>query len=577
MTQPPPSPPQALGQITPVKVPADQAIAGTPPPGAGAGPQNGPSGEQPQMTQEQMMQAMAAMMGGGGGPPGGPKGPPPTAMQSIRSGLVTFWKTLCWLMAAPEKPEDAPTGLLAWPRRILIGTRDWFLPAMNPIGPAPLQDYHAPQFGSRLYALANSYPLPTWRPLARVVMSLTGIFIVWAFVSHLDEVAIAEGEVVPEGKVKVIQHLEGGVVREIMVTDGSEVKEGAPLILLDLPVSSLNKEELQARMDGYMLQRARLEAELNDKPVAFPEEEAKRQPALVESERRSFEARRQALNATLTVLRDQVRQKGLEVQEYETKSRSITTSLRLSQERLVMSTDLIKAGLASKMDHVQIQSQVEDLKGQLESVRASIPRAEAAQQEAKGRVAEEMARFQRTAQSEMSEAELNIARTRELFIQATDQQRRTLIASPIDGIVKNMRSNTIGGVVRPGDPIMEIVPLHERLQVDAKLNPMDRGYVQEGQRATVKISAYDYTTYGGLDGDVILVAPDTTVPQTPNAQPYYRVVVQTDRAYIGDEQAKRLISAGMQATVEIHTGTRSIMEFLIKPVIKLRHEAFRER
>ncbi|EME69088.1 multidrug resistance efflux pump membrane-fusion protein [Paramagnetospirillum caucaseum] len=563
MTQaPPPSPSQPLAQITPVQVPAGQAIPGTPPP-AGAGPQ---------MSQEQLAQAMAAMMGGGA-----PPGPPPPAKASFRGGLRTFWKTLCWLLAAPEQAEDAPKGLLAWPRRVLIGTRDWFLPALNPVRPAPLRDYHAPEFGSRLYSLANSYPLPTWRPLARVVMTLTAVFIVWAFVAHLDEVAIAEGEVVPEGKVKVIQHLEGGVIREIMITDGSEVKEGEPLILLDLPVSSLNKEELQARMDGYMLQRARLEAELHDKPVIFPEDEARRQPALVESERRSFEARRQALKATLTVLNDQVRQKGLEVQEYETKQRSITTSLRLAQERFAMSKDLIKSGLASKMDHVQMESQVEDLKGQLDSVRASIPRAQAAQQEAKGRVDEELARFQRTAQGEMSEAQLNIARTRELFIQATDQQRRTLIASPIDGIVKNMRSNTIGGVVRPGDPIMEIVPLHERLQVDAKLNPMDRGYVQVGQRATVKISAYDYTTYGGLDGDVILVAPDTTVPQTPNAQPYYRVVVQTDRAYIGDEKAKRLISAGMQATVEIHTGTRSIMEFLVKPVIKLRHEAFRER
>jgi adhesin transport system membrane fusion protein len=564
-TPPPPGQPlgQPLGRVEPAQSPAGQAAPDGQP----------PAGDQPQISQEQLMQAMAAMMGGqpSGGPPGGP---PPTPLQSLKGGLATFWRLTRWLLAAPERPEGAP---LPWPRRVVAGLRDWFLPPLNPVGPAPLQDYHAPEHGSRLHGLANSYPLPTWRPLARAVMTLTAVFIVWAFAAHLDEVAIAEGEVVPEGKVKVIQHLEGGVIREIMVTDGAEVKEGAPLILLDLPVSSLNKEELQARLDGYALQRARLQAELSDKPVVFPEEEAKRQPALVESERRSHEARKQALKATLTVLNDQVRQKGLEVQEYETKQRAITTSLRLAQERLAMSTDLIKSGLASKMDHVQMQAQVEDLRGQLDSVRASIPRAEAAQQEAKARVSEEQARFQRTAQGEMSEAEINIARTRELLIQATDQQRRTLIASPIDGIVKNMRSNTIGGVVRPGDPIMEIVPLHERLQVDAKLNPMDRGYVQVGQRATVKISAYDYTTYGGLEGDVILVAPDTTVPQTPNAQPYYRVVVQTDRAYIGDETAKRLISAGMQATVEIHTGTRSIMEFLVKPVIKLRHEAFRER
>ena len=523
-----------------------------------------PQPEQPAVSQDQLMQMLAAM---GGAPPGGGL-PPPPPRPSVGMAVTSLWGFVVWLFARPEGSRR---------RKLHRAVMDWFLPSLNPVEPVAEQDYHAAEHGHRLYRLANSYPLPTWRPLARAVITLTGIFIVWALVAQLDEVAIAEGEVVPEGKVKVIQHLEGGTVREIHVADGTEVKEGTPLMLIELPVSSLNKDELQVRLDGYMLQRARLEAELTGHNLAFPEAEAARQPALVESERRSFEARRQALRATLAVLQEQVHQKGLEVQEYETKQRTLSTSLRLSQERFAMSKDLVKSGLASRMDHVQMESQMEDLKGQLESAYASIPRAKAAQQEARSRMEEEQARFQRTAQGEMSEAELNIARTKELFSQATDQQRRTLITSPIDGIIKNLRSNTIGGVVKPGDPIMEIVPLHERLQIDAKLNPMDRGYVQLGQRATVKISAYDYTTYGGLEGDVILVAPDTTVPQTPNAQPYYRVVVQTDRAYIGDESAKRLISPGMQASVEIHTGTRSVMEFLVKPVLKLRHEAFRER
>ncbi|TAN60518.1 MAG: HlyD family type I secretion periplasmic adaptor subunit [Magnetospirillum sp.] len=535
-------------------------MTGQPPPAA---PISGPDGAPPQPSQDQIMQMLAAAMGGGQGP-GGPPPPRPSPWSVLKSvgGFIL------WLFAAPEGSRRGSV------HRAVI---DWFLPSVTPVDPIAAQDHHAAEHGHRLDRLANSYPLPTWRPIARVVMTLTALFLAWAMVAELDEVAIAEGEVVPEGKVKVIQHLEGGTVRELHVVDGSEVKEGTPLMLIELPVSSLNRDELQVRLDGYMLQRTRLQAELMGQNVTFPEAEALRQPALVESERRSFEARRQALKATLAVLQEQVRQKGLEVQEYETKQRSISTSLRLSEERFAMSKDLMKSGLASRMDHVQMESQVEDLKGQLETVRSSIPRAQAAQQEARSRMEEEQARFQRTAQGEMSEAELNIARTKELLTQAADQQRRTIITSPIDGIIKNMRSNTIGGVVKPGDPIMEIVPLHERLQIDAKLSPMDRGYVQVGQRATVKISAYDYTTYGGLDGDVILVAPDTTVPQTPNAQPFYRVVVQTDRAYIGDETAKRLISSGMQATVEIHTGTRSVMEFLVKPVLKLRHEAFRER
>lgn len=427
----------------------------------------------------------------------------------------------------------------------------------------------------RLADLADNYPLPTWRPLARLAMLLVTLFVVWALVARLDEFAIAEGEVVPEGKVKLVQHLEGGIIREIHVQDGSVVKEGEPLVQLDLPVGNFNREELQVRLDGLTLQRARLEAELAGAAIAFPPDEAKRQPTLVEAEIRNHETRREALSATLAVIEDQTRQRAAEVREMQAKMRSTVNNLRLTRERLKMSQDLMKSGLTPRMEHVALESQVEEMEGLLETIRASIPRIEASLAEAKSRRDEEKARFTRNTQTELSEVELTIQRTRELLSQASDQQRRTQITSPIDGIIKSLRYNTIGGVVKPGDPIMEIVPLNERLQVDAKLSPTDRGYVQAGQRATVKVSAYDYTTYGGLDGEVILVAPDTTLGA--DNQPFYRVVVQTDRAWLGDERNRYPITAGMQASVEIHTGTRTVMHYLVKPVVRLRHEAFRER
>jgi membrane fusion protein, adhesin transport system len=474
--------------------------------------------------------------------------------------------------------------LLVWlgPQRLprakeaVLGLWHWLTPSGPVLLPSQAAAHHAPEHGGRLLALSNSYPLANWRPLARMVMVSAALFLGWATVAGLEEVATASGEVVPEGKVKVIQHLEGGVVREIYVNDGVEVHEGSSLLQLDLSASSINRDELQVRLDGLMLQRARLQAEVaGAAAIAFPPEEAKRQPILVASENRNFETRRSALRATLAVMQDQARGKALEVQELETRHRAIAANLRLSRERLAMSTDLMKSGLTARMEHVQLQAQAEELEGQLDSVRASIPRAQAGQAEAKSRIDEEQAKFARTVQGELSDAELSIARTRELLSQASDQQRRTQITSPIDGIVKNLRANTIGGVVKAGDPIMEIVPLHERLQIDAKLNPMDRGYVQLGQKAMVKLSAYDYTTYGGLEGEVIMVAPDTTMG--PDNQPFYRVVVQTERAYLGEENSKRTITAGMQATVDIRTGTRTVMEYLVKPVLKLRHEAFRER
>jgi adhesin transport system membrane fusion protein len=481
---------------------------------------------------------------------------------------------------APDSPVPpgqpvAPPPPLSGPALALNRVRA-FLRWIGPQSAIPRPHALPAQEGGRLWILGQSYPLPTWKPMARIVMGAIGLFILWAIFARLDEVTIAEGDVVPEGKVKVIQHLEGGVVREISVADGVVVKEGDPLMQLELSASSMNRDELQVRLDGLVLQRARLQAEISGKEtLSFPSEEAERQPTLVESEKRLFDSRHQSLLATVKVLNDQHRQKTGEVQELDARQRAVISNLRLLRERLTMSSNLLKSGLTSRMDHVTLQGQVEEQEGVLDTLRASIPRAQAAQAEAKSRIEEEQAKFIRQAQTELGEAELNLARTRELLSQASDQQRRTQITSPIDGIVKNLRANTIGGVVKAGDPIMEIVPLHERLQIDARLNPADRGYVQVGQTAMVKLSAYDYTTYGGLEGKVILVAPDTTMG--PENHPFYRVVVQTEKAYLGDEITKRPITAGMQATVDIHTGTRTVMEYLIKPVLKLRHEAFRER
>ncbi len=483
-------------------------------------------------------------------------------------------------VAPPPPPPARPR-----PRRAhlapLIALLRWLGPGMPPksaVSEAP----PAPAGAGPLQRLATDFPLPTWTPVARTVILLVAVFVVWAALARIDEVAVAPGDVVPEGKVKEIQHLEGGIVRDIYVAEGAEVREGQPLIQLELPVTALNRAELQVRIDGLKLQAARLQAEVSGAPLVFPTAEAARQPQLVSAERRSYEARRSALDTTVAVLGDQIDQKRAEVEELQTRQRSLSTSLKLAHERLAMSDELIKSGLTARMDHVQLQGQVEDMEGQLATVRASIPRAAAALSEAQERIAEEKAKFVRTSQGDLATVQLDIARNSQLLTQATDQQSRTQITSPIDGIVKNLHANTIGGVVRAGEPIMEIVPINERLQIEARLSPLDRGYVHPGQRATVKVSAYDYSTYGALEGKVLLVAPDTTVAQGGNPgqdqqQASHRVVVQTARGWLGDAKAKHNNTAGMQTTVEIHTGTRTVLHYLVEPVLKLQDEAFRER
>jgi adhesin transport system membrane fusion protein len=427
----------------------------------------------------------------------------------------------------------------------------------------------------RLTALVAKHPLPTWRVPARLIMALLAAAIIWSYFARLDEVAVAAGEVVPKGNVRVIQHLEGGIIEKLDVREGDAVAAGDPLVRLDLATSGLNRDELQARLDGNILTRARLEAEANGTEPVFPPDVAKRRPSIVEAETKAYHARMRELEATLRVLREQVNQRGLEVEELEARRKAVATNLTLARERLKMSGSLLSQGLTAKMEHLKLRAEVEGLEGQLETLKPALPKARAAEAEVHERLEQETTRFQRKVQEDLGRVEQEIARVDELLHQATEQGLRAQIRSPLDGVVKNLRFHTIGGVVRPGEPIMEIVPSTERLVVEAHLSPVDRGYVEVGQEATVKVSTYDFVRYGGLDGKVVLIAPDTTTG--PNGTAYFRVVVETTKTYLGDREGVLPITPGMQAVVDIHTGSKSVMQYLIEPVLKLRHEAFRER
>jgi adhesin transport system membrane fusion protein len=428
---------------------------------------------------------------------------------------------------------------------------------------------------SQLDDLLDQHEAPGWRTVAYAIMSLLALFLLWSLFAHLDEVAIAPGEVVPQGRVKTIQHLEGGIIDELYVREGDTVREGTPLVQLDLAGTVTNVEELQVRLDGLLLRKARLEAEANTTPLDLPTDVGANVASIVAAEQQAYDARQRELNSTRAVLEGQAVQRSQDVKEVEVRLNAVRISLGLAHERLAMSEDLLKDKLQSPMEHLQIESEVESLEGEVAALSEALLRARAALAEAQERIQELDLRFAREAREQLGETEVSIARTRELLETANDQQTRTTIRSPITGVVKNMRYTTIGGVVRPGEPILDIVPSEDTLVIEARLNPMDRGFVQAGQPATVKIDTYDYARYGGIDGKVVSVAPDSTVPE--NAPPYFKVIIETTKPWLGEREDGYLISPGMGATVDIQTGTKSVMDYLIKPVLKLKNEAFRER
>lgn len=427
---------------------------------------------------------------------------------------------------------------------------------------------------SRLDELGKA-PVSGWRRVAWVLVAAIAAFIVWTYFADLGEVAIAPGEVVPRGQVKVIQHLEGGIIEQIYVEEGDPVAVGDPLVQLDLGTTGPSEIELGIELDGLLLRRARLEAEARGSGLVFPEDAARRRPELVEAERQSYQARAREAASTTAMLHDQTRQRELDLQQLEAEQAAVSVDLELARENFAMSSSLIEQGLTSKMEHLEIQREVEALEGKLTVIAPAIPRAQAAMSEAQERVREEGLSFQREAREELSQVELMIARKRELLAKATEQAARTEIRSPIDGIVQSLRYHTIGGVVRPGEAIMEIVPTRENLVIEAKLSPIDVGYVRVGQSVVVKISTYDFARYGGLEGEVIHISPDAHTDV--DGRPYFRVVTATERTYLGDAPGELPITPGMEATVEIHTGSKSVMDFLLKPIIKAKEEAFRER
>ncbi|MFP6778156.1 MAG: HlyD family type I secretion periplasmic adaptor subunit, partial [Alphaproteobacteria bacterium] len=251
----------------------------------------------------------------------------------------------------------------------------------------------------------------------------------------MEEVAVASGEVVPQGQIKIIQHLEGGIISQIFVTEGGTVQAGDPLLQLDRGISGSNRDEIQIELDSLILTRARLIAESQGNELRFPEEQARRRPELVRAERQAYEGHKLELRSAIAVLREQQTQRELDVRQIQSQLHSVKNNLALTLERFVMSEELLSEGLTPKIDHVQIKQEVEILQGEMEELKSAIPRAQASISEAKERIKEEQLRATGIALEELSGIERRIASAREKLSRATDQVVRTEISSPIAGVV----------------------------------------------------------------------------------------------------------------------------------------------
>lgn len=415
---------------------------------------------------------------------------------------------------------------------------------------------------------------PQWRLWDKRALIVLSLIILWTLFARIDRVVTAPAKVIPIDKVKVIQHLEGGIVKELVVKEGQQVKAGEPLVVLNLATVGVNGMELSTRMAAMNLTKSRLKAESNGAEFSVPSKIDKKLVASANAEKNTFLARRSEHQSTLAALEGQLTQAKQRVGELRARLTSSQQSLRLAQQELAISEKLIADKLVSEIEHSQRKGNVERLKGDVAAAEQSIPGALAQVDEMTARKAEEKGKYRRRASDELVELERNAATLGEQVTRADDQEGRAVIRAPIDGYVKNLKYVAMGNVVKAGEPIMEIVPTKDQLVLEVKLMPVDRGYVKLGQEAVVKISAYDFYRYGGLEGKVQAIAADTD--EGRNQEQYFRVIVETKQAYFGDLSQGMLITPGMNGEVDIKVETQSLLWALLRPIFRLKAEAFKE-
>ena len=419
-----------------------------------------------------------------------------------------------------------------------------------------------------------------YRPKHEAYLSISVILLLfsaffWMFFSELDEVAVADGEVIPQGQVKVIQHLEGGIVTEILTKEGQRVSKGERLIQLRLGADRVRSSEIELQVDGLIIKRDRLQAELDKKTFSLPEDVNTKILKIFQKEILTFENRKQQVRGKIRILEANARQKILEIKELENRIKGRENSLEFAFKRFQISKGLEKDNLATKMEVLDLENEYEQLKSEITELKTSLQKAKEAHTEAKQRAKALTLDFNREVSEELGLVEIALAQAREQLKTASELVKQTALLSPIDGVVKNLRQHTIGGVVQPGEAIMEVVPVRDTLVIETKLSPIDVGYVGVGQKAEVKIQTYDFLRYGSLDGVVKNVAADASTDF--RGEPYFRVEIETDRNYLGKDVGSLPITPGMQAEINIKTGKRSVFNYLLSPVLKTWHAAFRER
>ena len=434
------------------------------------------------------------------------------------------------------------------------------------------------------YANSNEKPGSTSKILFLLISGIFTIFFIWAAFAEIDELARGNGKVIPTDKIQTVQSLDGGIISEIFIKEGDIVKFDDPLMKIDTTRFQATLEESKQEYLSLLAVKARFEIESrididNDLPkIEFDAKVLEDDSKYYINEKLLLENRFRELKSSINVLKSQENQKIQELREIESTIRKLSDSLGFIEEQRKTIRKLVERGVKSNFDLLNIEKEYNQTKGDLQTAKLSISRSNYAINEAQNKIKEKINIFKSEASNELQKAVSQINRFEAKLVGDRDKVAKTTITSPVDGIIKQLNFNTIGGVVQSGIDLIEIVPLSDALVVEAKIDPKDIAFINPSQKAIIKITAYDFAIYGGLDAKIVEISADTIVDkESKEGKSYYRVLVKTDKNYL-ERKGKRLpIIPGMIATVDIVTGKKTILDFILKPILKVRQDSLHER
>ncbi len=407
--------------------------------------------------------------------------------------------------------------------------------------------------------------------VALVIVSL----IAWANYAEIDERTQGSGRMIPSQQIQVVQNLEGGIIREIRVHEGDSVKKGQTLVIIDNTGAGSSFAESKSVINELRARVVRLQAEAGIKSFNAGSAGAADIKELLVKEKRLYDTNIIRKKSEIGILEQRLEQRRIELAGTRLEIKSLESSRKMMAREIELTEPMFEKRLVSELEFIQLKQKVLDKKHEHESAIKNAESLVSKIKEAENQIQEIESRHRGEAQEELNKALAEIERMRENQVAIEDRVTRTNVRSPVDGTVKQLLINTVGGVVRPGMDIIEIVPYEKRLLVEAKIRPSDIAFLYPGLKAIVKLTAYDFAIYGGLDGAVVHISADTITDE--RQEEFYLVRIMTDKNYLGTETNKKHIIVGMTAQVDIITGKKTIMQYLMKPILRAKNNALRER